>query len=81
MPVDLAIKGVPDDLAEKLRHRAAEHQRSLDEEVVDILQAGVGREPKRSFSQLLARVRELGVRTPAEAAAMVREDRDGGHRD
>jgi antitoxin FitA len=78
MPVGLDI---PDGLAARLRQRAAEHRRSLDEEVVDALEASLRARPQGPFTQLLSRVRALGVHTPAEAAQMVREDRDGGHRD
>lgn len=37
MPVNLSIKNVPDDVVRALRNRAALKQRSLQEEVLDIL--------------------------------------------
>lgn len=37
MPVNLSIRNVPDDVARGLRNRAALNQRSLQEELLDIL--------------------------------------------
>ncbi len=37
MPVNLSIKNVPDDVARGLRNRAALNQRSLQEELLEIL--------------------------------------------
>ena len=81
MPVDLSIKGLPDALVEALRRRAAQHNRTVDEEVVGILEATVTEKPTLTFSEFVARQRQRGLRTPREAAAMIREDRDAGHRD
>lgn len=81
MSVSLSIKGVPDQLAEKLRRRAAQHQRSLDEEVVDILEASVAEKRRITPAEFVAEARRTGFSSPAEAAAMIREDRDAGHRD
>ena len=80
MAVDISIKGVPDSLAEALRRRAAEHRRSLHDELVGILRASVAQERTLTFSAFVAEARAEGFSTPAEAAAMVREDRDAGHR-
>ena len=81
MPVDISIKGLPDALVEALRRRAAQHNRTVDEEVVGILEATVAGKPTLTFSAFVARQRARGLRTPPEAAAMIREDRDAGHRD
>jgi len=81
MPVDISIKGVPDAVAEALRRRAAAHNRTVDEEVVGILEATVTEELTLTAREFLAEGRATGRGTPAEAAAMIREDRDGGHRD
>ena len=42
MPVNLSVKNVPDDLAERLRRRAAANRRSLQRELLGILEAAVG---------------------------------------
>lgn len=75
MPVTLSIKNVPDDLARRLRRRAARHHRSLQGELLAILedtaQAGEGVTPKG----IVERIRKLGLRTPPEATKMIRQDR------
>ncbi len=38
MPVNLSIKNVPNLLAERLRHRAEQHHRSLQGELMAILE-------------------------------------------
>lgn len=42
MPVNLSVKNVPDELAEQLRQRAAANRRSLQRELLSILEAAVG---------------------------------------
>jgi antitoxin FitA len=80
MPVNLSIKGVSDDIAEQLRARAVRHHRSLQGELVAILEESV-RGPKRlSPADLLEKIRGLGLRTPAEAAKIIRRDRDARSR-
>ncbi|GIX47917.1 MAG: hypothetical protein KatS3mg131_2128 [Candidatus Tectimicrobiota bacterium] len=75
MPVTLSIKNVPDELVEKLRQRARRHHRSLQGELMTILEEALA-SPKLSLQELVQRVRERGVRTEDESVAMVREDRD-----
>jgi plasmid stability protein len=41
MSVNLSIKGVPDELAERLRQRAARHHRSLQGELMALLEAAL----------------------------------------
>jgi plasmid stability protein len=79
MAVDIAIRGVPDSLADALRRRAAQHHRSVQEEVLGILRASMPERRRPTFSAFVAKGRAKGLSTPAEAAAMVREDRDAGH--
>ena len=78
MPVNLSIKNAPDEVVERLRQRAAKHHRSLQGELLAIIEEAVQLPaPKRlTVDELLARVRQLGVRTPDEATAMIRADRD-----
>lgn len=76
MSVNLSIKNVPDEIAARLRRRAARSHRSLQGELMAILEAAV-REPRRlTAAEALRRVRELGLETGDEAAALVRADRD-----
>jgi plasmid stability protein len=78
MPVNLSIKNVPDELADLLRLRAERSHRSMQGELMAILEEAVL--PQRgglSPADVLERVRSLGLATPSEAAAWIREDRDG----
>jgi len=75
MPVTLSIKNVPDRLAEALRRRATRRHRSLQGELLAILEETVS--PRRaSAGELLSSIKESGLRTPREATRMVRADRD-----
>jgi len=76
MPVNLSIKNVPDDIAERLRRRAARHHRSLQGELMAILEDSVSKEKLLSPDDLLAELKKVGIKTPAESARFVREDRD-----
>ncbi len=75
MPVTLSIKNVPDSLARALRTRARQHHRSIQGELMTILEDAVEAKPFQAKA-LLAKVRALGVRTPDEAVQLVREMRD-----
>ncbi len=75
MPVNLSIKNVPDDLAERLRKRAALGHRSLQGELMAILEEAVTARGRLSPAEALVRVRAMGVRTADESAAMIRADR------
>lgn len=75
MTVNLSIKNVPDPVAERLRERAKHAHRSLQGELMAILQEAVARPRRLTVEQVRQRVRALGLHTPAEATEMVREDR------
>jgi plasmid stability protein len=77
MPVNLSIKNAPDDVVSRLRARAARHHRSLQAELMAILEDAVGPTRPLRPGEVLSRVRQLGLSTPRAAAAMIREDRDG----
>jgi plasmid stability protein len=77
MGVSLSIKNVPDDWVERLRQRADRHHRSLQGELMSILEATLESERRRTVEGLLDEVRSLGISTPSEAAEMIRADRDG----
>ena len=76
MPVNLSIKNAPDDVVMRLRQRAEKHHRSLQGELLAIIEEAV-REPRAmSASAVLTGGRQLGLSTPAEAEAIVRAARD-----
>ena len=76
MPVSPSIKTAPDELVRRLKERAERHHRSLQGELMAILEEAAGRSRRLTPAEVLARVRELGLSTPSEAAAMIRQDRD-----
>jgi len=75
MAQTFSIKAVPDDLATRLRQRASRNHRSLQGELLSILEAAVAEKSALTTIDVLARVAQLGVKTPSEAVAMQREDR------
>ena len=75
MSVSLSIKDVPDDLARALRARAKRNHRSIQGELMDLLETALRPRPFRALA-LLREVRALGLKTPAESVQMIREDRD-----
>jgi len=77
MPMNLSIKNAPDDIVKRLRQRAAKHHRSLQGELLAIIEEAVRRPRRLTPQEVLAEVRQLGLETPAEAAAVIRADRDG----
>jgi len=76
MPVNLSIKNAPDDVVALVKLRAKRNHRSLQGELLAIIEDAV--RPHRSLTpdEVLAKIRRLGVSSPAEAADMVRADRD-----
>ena len=72
---NLSIKNVPEPMVERLRARAKQHHRSLQGELMAILEETLA--PKRlTLEELVQRVQKRDVRTSDESASMVREDRD-----
>ncbi len=51
--------------------------KNVPDEMMAILEDAAGRRSPMSPSEFLVGLRALGLRTPAESRAMVREDRDG----
>ncbi len=76
MSVSLSIKNVPDDLVQRLRERAERRHRSLQGELLAIIEEAVGDGARPSLAAVLAEVRRLGPATPSEAANIIRADRD-----
>jgi plasmid stability protein len=77
MPINLSIKNAPDDVVAKLKERAKRNHRSLQGEVMAILEDAAKVESKALTPRdALAHMRALGVRTKDEAVQLIREDRD-----
>ena len=76
MPADLSIKNAPDDMVRRLKRRAEKHHRSLQGELLAILEEAVRSPGPLTPAEVMTEVRRLGLRTPAEAASWLRADRD-----
>lgn len=76
MPVNLSIKDVPDALAERLRVRAAQHHRSLQGELMAIIERVVSEESQvrasDHFQVLEAQAARRGGKTIEQIAAAQR---------
>jgi hypothetical protein len=64
---------VPEEIAEKLRKR---NHRSLQGELMAILEESVMEEATLTLKELLERIRAMGLQTPQESVKFIREDRD-----
>lgn len=77
MGVNLSIKNVPEDKVELLKQRAKSNHRSLQGELMAIIDEAANR-PQRTITieELIERGRRAGLSTPSESVRMIREDRD-----
>ncbi len=73
--VSLSIKNVPDDLVERLRARATQHHRSMQGELLAILEESVVPQGL-TIEEVAERVKALGLSTNDDSVWMIREDRD-----
>jgi plasmid stability protein len=74
--MNLSKIDAPDEVVHRLRRRAERHHRSLQGELLAIIEAAAREDRPATPADILAEVRRLGVHTPSEAAALVRADRD-----
>ena len=79
MPVNLSIKNVPEDIHEALKDRASRNKRSLNNEILHVLEASVQR--KRDVDAQIKRLQALRAQqqfetTTEEIVAIIREVRD-----
>ncbi|MBM3532543.1 MAG: Arc family DNA-binding protein [Alphaproteobacteria bacterium] len=72
----LSIKNAPDDVVRRLKERAKRNHRSLQGELMSILESAVAPKAAMTPAEILAEVRRRGLKTPSEAAEMIRADRD-----
>ena len=76
MSLTLSIKNAPDEIVERLRRRAARNHRSLQGELMAIIEAAASDERRLSLIEVVQEARKLGLNSPSESAAMIRQDRD-----
>ena len=79
MPVNLSIKNVPDEVVRGLRNRAAHNQRSLQQELLDILRQAARDQAPVSIDGMLERSQR---KKPAldETASMVQAAQEAEHK-
>jgi len=73
---NISIKGAPEDLVRRLKARAARHHRSLQGEILAILEEDVREDQALDPKDAAVLVRKMGLSTPAESAGWIRDDRD-----
>jgi len=78
MPVNLSIRNVPDEVVHGLRNRAANNQRSLQKELLEILKQAAEGQAEVTIETLLERAQR---KKPAldETATSVLAARDAEH--
>ena len=75
---DVLVRNVPDAVLEGLKRRAAERRRSLQGELLEILEAAA-RPSREEHAQFAAEMRERLARTGrsfSNSVDLIREDRD-----
>jgi plasmid stability protein len=80
MPVTLSIKNAPDDVVDRLRARANRHRRSLQGELLSIIEAAVTEKEGLTPKQILAKARALGMSSDTSSVEIIRADRDRDER-
>ena len=75
MPVALLIENMPDDIVKLLRQRADKHGRSIQAELLAIIEAALLDLDSATPAEILAEVRRLGLITPNESSEIIRTDR------
>jgi plasmid stability protein len=75
MTVTLSIKKVPERVVKRLKRRAAIHKRSLQGELMAVLEEATS-PGSLTVEELRAAVRRLGPPVPGDSTKMIREDRD-----
>jgi len=73
--MNLSIENVPELTVQRLRERTARRHRSLQVELLDILEIAA-REPPNHLADPAAEIRALGLSSASESVDMIREDRD-----
>ena len=76
MPVNLSIKSVPDSLVEQLRIRAKNNHRSLQGELMTILETSLGQFGPTSVEEAVRRLRNINIETGPDSVELIRHERD-----
>jgi len=76
MPVSLSIKNVSDQVVERLRARAARNRRSLQGELLDLIERAADEVPTVSARAVYDRIRKLNLPAGESSAEIIRDMRD-----
>ena len=77
MGVNLSIKNASEDVVQRIKERAAKNHRSLNGELLSIIEEAAKPAHKLTIEQAVERIRALRLPpSPSEAAVLVRADRD-----
>jgi plasmid stability protein len=76
MTLTLELKDLPNELAERIKSRAALHGRTPEQEALVLLQTALAPREVITPKQLLAEARAAGIKTSLNSVRMVRQDRD-----
>jgi antitoxin FitA len=76
MGVNLSIKNTPEHIVAALRDRARRNHRSLQGELMAIVERAAAESGPADLQEVLARIRAVGVHHPSESAEIVRHMRD-----
>ncbi|MEI9932778.1 MAG: Arc family DNA-binding protein [Rhizomicrobium sp.] len=77
MGVNISIKNVPKEKVELLKRRAKSNHRSLQGELMAIIEDAANRAPQSiTIEELIERGRRAGLSTSSDSVQMIREDRD-----
>jgi plasmid stability protein len=74
--MNLSIKNAPDDVVARLRERATKNHRSLQGELLSIIEEAVRPGQIIGPAAVLARARARGVATAESSVDIIRADRD-----
>lgn len=78
MPLNLSVKSAPDEIVKRLKERASRHHRSLQGELLAILEAAAYEDLRPLTPRdVLALVRAAGTSTPASSVRIIRAGREG----
>ena len=76
MPASLSIKNVPDAVVERLRARAARNRRSLQGELLDLIERAADELPTISARAVYERIRKLKLPAGENSTDIIRDMRD-----
>jgi plasmid stability protein len=76
MAVSLSIKNVPEHVVKRLRQRATRNRRSLQGELLDLIEQAAGEVPTLSAREVYARAKRLNLPAGESSTDIIREMRD-----